>query len=81
MNKEILTLNEITKKVGAVAAKYKVEAIYIFGSHTRGEATLGSDLDFLVYGGDSFKKTLIFGLAEEFMKALEKTFGHSKNRA
>lgn len=36
------------------------------------EATADSDLDFLVFGGDTFKKTLIFALAEELREAFEK---------
>ena len=65
MEKNVLTLEEIIENIKPIAMKYKVEAIYLFGSYARGEATAESDLDFLVFGGDSFKKTLIFSLAEE----------------
>lgn len=72
MKKEILTLEKITEIVKPIASKYKVQEIYIFGSYARGEATADSDLDFLVFGGESFKKTLIFALAEELREAFEK---------
>ena len=72
MKKEVLTLEKISEIVKPIALKYQVEAIYLFGSYARGEATADSDLDFLVFGGDTFKKTLIFSLAEELREAFEK---------
>lgn len=72
MRKDVLTLEKITEIVKPIALKYKVEAIYLFGSYARGEATADSDLDFLVFGGNEFKKTLIFALAEELREAFEK---------
>ena len=42
-------------------------------AHTRGgEADEESDLDFLVFGGKDFKRTLIFELAEELRIILKK---------
>ena len=72
MKKEILSLEMIAEIVKPIAIKYQVEAIYLFGSYARGEATADSDLDFLVFGGDLFKKTLIFALAEELRVAFQK---------
>ncbi len=65
MKNTILTLSQITAQVKPVASKYNVQAIYLFGSYARGDATAQSDLDFLVIGGDSFKLTQIFSLAED----------------
>ena len=48
-----------------IAEKYQVEAIYLFGSYARGEADEESDLDFLVFGGASFKRTRVLAIAEE----------------
>lgn len=72
MNKQIFTFENITNLVAPIARKYDVEEIYLFGSYARGEATENSDLDFLVFGGDNFKLTLIFALAEDLRKALQK---------
>ncbi len=69
---KILTLDTITKKVKPIALKYGVDAIYLFGSYARGEATEESDLDFLVFGGNGFKLTQIFALAEELRAAFGK---------
>jgi predicted nucleotidyltransferase len=52
--------------------KYHVKEIYLFGSYARGEATVESDLDFLVFGGNSFKLTMIFALAEELRDVFQK---------
>ena len=56
----------------SIAEKYHVDQIYLFGSYARGEAGIDSDLDFLVYGGDNFKLTMIFALAEELREVLDK---------
>ena len=72
MSKEILTLERIEEIVKPIVLKYNIDEIYLFGSYARGEATEDSDLDFLVFGGDSFKKTLIFALGEELRQAFEK---------
>ena len=72
MDKQILTLEKITSLVKPIAQRYGVKEIYLFGSYARGEATQNSDLDFLVFGGDNFKLTLIFALAEDLRKVLQK---------
>lgn len=72
MGKDVLTLEMIPDTVKPIAAKYQVEAIYLFGSYAREEATAESDLDFLVFGGESFRKTLIFALAEDLREAFDK---------
>ena len=72
MNKQIFTIENITNLVTPIARKYGVKEIYLFGSYARGEATENSDLDFLVFGGEGFKLTLIFAMAEDLLKALQK---------
>ena len=72
MGKDVLTLEMIADTVKPIAAKYQVEAIYLFGSYAREEATAESDLDFLVFGGKAFRKTLIFALAEDLREAFNK---------
>ena len=67
----IYTLENIRDIVNPIANKYKVESIYLFGSYARGDADKSSDLDFLVFGGENFKLTNIFALAEELRKAFK----------
>ncbi len=67
-----LSLNEIVNIVKPIADKYRIQAIYLFGSYARNEATSDSDFDFLVYGGEGFKPTSIFAFAEELRKAFQK---------
>ncbi|MCM1127156.1 MAG: nucleotidyltransferase domain-containing protein [Lachnospiraceae bacterium] len=52
MNSGVFTIKDIENLVQPIAEKYKVKAIYLFGSYARGEADERSDLDFLVYGGE-----------------------------
>ena len=70
MSDKILSTNEIAARVRPIAEKYRVQAVYLFGSYARADET--SDLDFLVFGGEHFKPTLIFAFAEELRAALEK---------
>lgn len=72
MSDNVFTISKIKEIVKPIAAKYNVEEIYLFGSYARGEATEDSDLDFLVFGGKSFKLTMIFALAEELREAFQK---------
>ena len=72
MNNGIFTIQSIKELVEPIAQKYKVQAIYLFGSYARGDADESSDLDFLVFGGEDFKLTMIFSLAEELRMVLKK---------
>ncbi len=72
MNNTIFTLEKIKALVKPLAQKYQVQNIYLFGSYARGEARADSDLDFLVYGGENFKLTDIFSLAEELREISDK---------
>lgn len=72
MNDTVFTLENIITMVKPIAEKYQVQQIYLFGSYARGEADINSDLDFLVYGGENFKLTKIFALAEELREVLNK---------
>ena len=44
----IYTLKEIQERVAPIIGKYRIPAMYLFGSYARGEAREESDLDFLV---------------------------------
>ena len=72
MNDTVFTIEKIVALVKPLAKKYQVQQIYLFGSYARGEAGVDSDLDFLVYGGENFKLTRIFSLAEELREVLNK---------
>ena len=72
MSDTVFTINNIMALVKPIAEKYQVQQIYLFGSYARGEAGIDSDIDFLVYGGENFKLTRIFALAEELREVLNK---------
>ncbi|MCD8152744.1 MAG: nucleotidyltransferase domain-containing protein [Clostridiales bacterium] len=44
----IYTIEEISRRILPVAEKYKLPAVYLFGSYARGTATEDSDVDLLV---------------------------------
>lgn len=44
----IYTLDEISTLIKPIADKYKLNAVYLFGSYARGEATENSDIDFVI---------------------------------
>ena len=72
MSNTIYTIEKIKDIVKPIANKYNVQSIYLFGSYARGEANENSDLDFLVFGGDKFKLTNIFALAEDLRIAFQR---------
>ena len=72
MSNTIYTIEKIKDIVKPIANKYNVQSIYLFGSYARGDANENSDLDFLVFGGDKFKLTNIFALAEDLRAAFQK---------
>ncbi len=72
MSNSVYTIEKIKEIVKPIASEYNIEAISLFGSYARGEATAESDLDFLVFGGAGFKLTNIFALAEDLRAAFQK---------
>ena len=48
---KIYTLDEIKSIAAPIAKQYGVNAMYLFGSYARGEATATSDLDFRIERG------------------------------
>jgi predicted nucleotidyltransferase len=49
--------NELKKRIAPVAEKYRLNAVYLFGSYARNEATDDSDVDVLVDRTDSKVKS------------------------
>ena len=72
MTNSVLTIEMIKDVIAPIAAKYGVESIYVFGSYARGEATIDSDIDFLVFGGKGFKLSMVYALAEDIREAFGK---------
>ena len=70
----VYTLEEISRRVRPVAEKYKLKAVYVFGSYARGEAREDSDVDLLVdtCGADLSGFYAIGGLYNDLEEALEK---------
>ena len=44
----IYTVEEIRRRITPVAVRYRLKAVYLFGSYARGEATDESDLELLI---------------------------------
>lgn len=69
----VYTLEEIGRRVRPVAEKYRLRAVYVFGSYARGEADEDSDVDLLVDDAGSGLRGLAYGgLCYELEQALEK---------
>lgn len=70
----IYTLDEIRQRIRPVAEKYRLRAVYVFGSYARGEAREDSDVDLLVdlAGADLSGFFAIGGLYNDLEMALQK---------
>ena len=70
----IYTIEEIRRIITPIAKKYRLPAVYLFGSYARGDATETSDLDFLVdTTGTELKSLLTLGaLYTELEEAFQK---------
>ena len=69
----VYTLEEISRRVRPVAEKYKLKAVYVFGSYARGEANEDSDIDLLIDDTNSGLRGLAYGgLCYDLEEALEK---------
>ena len=71
----VYTLEELREKITPIAEKYRIPAVYVFGSYARGEATEDSDVDLLVNLEGSIVRGFIMGglyndLNEELGKEL-----------
>ena len=58
----VYSIDEIRRIVTPIAEKYKLPAVYLFGSYARGTATADSDIDLLVdTTGTALKSLLSLG--------------------
>lgn len=67
----VYNIDEIAKKIGAVAKNYSVDRIYLFGSYARGEAVEESDID-LIVNADKLKGLNFFGFYEDLREEFQK---------
>ena len=55
----VYTIEQLKEIITPIALKYRLPAVYVFGSYARGEATETSDLDFLIDRTDSTIRSLL----------------------
>ena len=73
----VYTIQEIRSKIMPLLVKYRIPAMYLFGSYARGDATENSDIDFLIdTTGTELTSLLRLGalycdLEEEFQKPID----------
>ena len=73
----VYTIQEIRSKVLPILVKYRIPAMYLFGSYARGDATEDSDIDFLIHTtGTELTSLLRLGalycdLEEAFQKPID----------
>lgn len=65
-------LKEIQEKVSPIAEKYELEAVYLFGSQARDEATENSDYDFYIKRGKLRGLFQLSGLFIDLKNSLSK---------
>jgi predicted nucleotidyltransferase len=70
----IYTIEQIKELAEPIAQKYKLKALWVFGSYARGEATDDSDVDFLVDDPDSNLPSFydLFDLSDELQNKFNK---------
>jgi predicted nucleotidyltransferase len=70
----IYTLEQIKELAEPIAKKYQLNALWVFGSYARGDATEESDVDLLLDFKDSTAKNLrgFVNLANEFEQTFDK---------
>lgn len=65
----VYTLDDLRGIIVPLVKRYGMKAASVFGSYARGEATPESDIDVLLYGGDSFRHFNVFAVAEDLHEA------------
>ena len=61
----VYTIDDLRRIIVPLVKRYGMKAASVFGSYARGEATPESDIDVLLYGGDSFRHFNVFAVAED----------------
>ena len=70
----VYSINELKNRIAPVAVRYRLPAVYIFGSYARNEADENSDIDILIDSDGSSVKSLfdLGGLYNELCESLSK---------
>ena len=70
----VYTIEQLKERIEPVAEKYKLRAVWVFGSYARHEATENSDIDFLIDRTGSSVHTLfqMGGVYNDFSEAVNK---------
>ena len=55
----VYTIDELKQRIGPVAEKYALRAVYLFGSYARNEATEQSDVDILIDRSGSTVRSML----------------------
>ena len=69
---EVFSREKLISIITALLQKYHAERAILFGSYARLEADRDSDIDLIVIGGEAFKATDIFSLAEDLHRSTGK---------
>ena len=72
MKDKVYTLDEIKQIASPIAQRYRIAALYLFGSYARGEATPHSDIDFRVDRGNLVDLLELGGLFSDLGDAFQK---------
>ena len=68
----VYTLSEIGQIAAPIAQSHQVDSLRLFGSYARGEATPGSDLDFVISRGEVSSLLKLAGLQTALADAFHK---------
>ena len=72
MCNKVYTLDEIRSIAAPIAEDYGVDALYLFGSYARGDATPESDMDFRIDKGSVCSVFKLGGLYNEMEHSFDK---------
>jgi len=69
----VYTIDELRQIITPIAEKYDIQAVYVFGSYARNEATENSDVDVLIQrGGSKIVGWIIGAVYEDMSESLGK---------
>ena len=69
----VYTIEELKEKITPIAIKYRLPAVYVFGSYARGEANENSDVDLLIRRqGSNLQGWQLGALYEDLREGLQK---------